>query len=80
MLDFFDSIVSTSNIHLWISDSEDHNKEISLKKIIYSPEYPKNLISITRWIKDKTQSCQQTKESGKILVRSLQIKIGSSSV
>ena len=44
-------------INFAITDKEGNGTEILLKNFIYLPESPKNLISVSRWSRDKRDDC-----------------------
>ena len=45
------------SIKLSIKDSDDKSHAIELSNVIYLPDCPKNLISISRWSTDKDDNC-----------------------
>ena len=49
--------VGMGTIRFWIKDESGESEEITLHNVIYLPDCPKNLISITRWSEDRGDNC-----------------------
>ena len=49
--------VGMGTIRFWIKDENGESEEITLHNVIYLPDCPKNLISITRWSEDRDDNC-----------------------